>query len=97
MGVEIRPDGPTIDHIPPHTVEGEVPSLLVYQVRSRAFTQAGREFYDPGFGFECYRLDAGLLRRQDASLAAINGWIYQRGTVTSDGRRIAVDALFRGP
>lgn len=96
MGIEIRPDGPTISHVDPDLLDGDIPSLLIYQVQSRAYTQIGREFYDPAFGFEAYRLDAGLIRRQDASLSRIHGWDYERGTISSDGRRIAVDVILRG-
>ena len=73
--------------------DGPVDADLVYAVRSRAFTQANREFYDPKFGFEAYRLDAGLLRRQDRSLSMVPGWDYATRSVVSDGRRIAVKIL----
>ena len=73
--------------------DGPVDADLVYAVRSRAFTQANREFYDPEFGFEAYRPDAGLLRRQDRSLSMVPGWDYATRSVVSDGRRIAVTIL----
>lgn len=81
------------DFIDRADTDGPVDADLVYAVRSRAFTQANREFYDPEFGFQAYLLDAGLLRRQNRSLSRIPGWDYATRSVASDGRRLRVRVL----
>ena len=86
MSVEISP-------VPTVSPDPDVPALLVYQVRSRAYTQAGREFYDPAFGFEAYRPDQHLRRRQDVSLSAIPGWDYARQSFVVLDRLIKTDVL----
>ena len=88
MSVEISP-------VPTLSPDPDIPALLVYQVRSRAFTQAGREFYDPAFGFEAYRADATLRRRQDVSLSAIPGWDYARQSFVVLDRQIKSDVLLQ--
>ena len=94
MSSEIDARGADLpDRIGGPNIDGLVDADLVYAVRSRAFTQAGREFYDPEFGFEAYLLDAGLLRRQNRSLSRVPGWDYATQSVVSDGRRLAVRVL----
>ena len=94
MSAEIDAMGADLpDYIDRADTDGPVDADLVYAVRSRAFTQAGREFYDPQFGFEAYLLDAGLLRRQNVSLSRVPGWDYATQSVVSDGRKIEVRAL----
>ena len=82
-----------ISPAPTVSPDPDIPALLVYQVRSRAFTQAGREFYDPAFGFEAYRADQTLRRRQDVSLSAIPGWDYARQSFVVLDNQIKTDVL----
>ena len=86
MSVEISP-------VPTVSPDPDISALLVYQVRSRAFTQAGREFYDPAFGFEAWHADETLRRRQDVSLSAIPGWDYARQSFVVLDRLIKTDVL----
>lgn len=65
---------------------------LDYGIHSRAYTWAGREFYDPVFGMGLLNTDAGQNRRVRASLNAIPGWSVSGLAASVQGTELVIKA-----